>query len=229
MSETIISPQLAGQRGPADHAIRDQIIEAAGDHFRRYGYAKTTVADLASAIGFSKAYIYKFFPSKQAIGEAIGIGCVTAILQAAQFEADRATTATEKLQSLFRTVTAKCLELLFEDRKLYDMVSCAVVERWSVPTIYEGGLSALLKDIIQQGRESGEFERDTPLDETCRAILSAMSPFTHPVALELNLEHVPERSPELIRLVLRSLAPEAKRRDDTRLDRALRPLPGRRA
>jgi hypothetical protein len=56
-----------------------------------------------------------------------------------------------------------------------------------------------------------------------------MSPFTHPVALELNLEHVPQRSPELIRLVLRSLAPEAKRRDDTRLDPALRPLPGRRA
>jgi AcrR family transcriptional regulator len=32
------------------------------------GYGKTTVADLAKAIGFSKAYIYKFFDSKQAIG-----------------------------------------------------------------------------------------------------------------------------------------------------------------
>jgi hypothetical protein len=91
------------------------------------------------------------------------------------------------------------------------MVSCAVVERWSVPTIYEAGLSTLLQDIIQQGRESGEFERNTPLDETCRAILCAMSPFTHPIALELNVENLPERSAELTRLVLRSLAPEAKR------------------
>ena len=40
-------------------------------HFSRYGYEKTTVTDLAKAIGFSKAYIYKFFDSKQAIGEAI--------------------------------------------------------------------------------------------------------------------------------------------------------------
>lgn len=211
MSETVTLPQLAGQRGPADHAIRDQIIQAAGDHFRHYGYAKTTVADLASAIGFSKAYIYKFFPSKQAIGEAIGIDCVTTILEAAKAEAAGAKTAAEKLQSLFRTVTAKCLELLFEDRKLYDMVTCAVVERWSVPTVYDAGLWTLLQDVIQQGRDSGEFERDTPLDETCRAILCAMSPFTHPVALELNLESLPERSAELIRLVLRSLQPSAKR------------------
>ena len=41
----------------------------------RYGYAKTSVSDLARAIGFSKAYIYRFFESKQAIGEAICGDC----------------------------------------------------------------------------------------------------------------------------------------------------------
>ena len=55
-------------RGPADHEVRDQIVTAATEHFSRYGYEKTTVSDLAKAIGFSKAYIYKFFESKQAIG-----------------------------------------------------------------------------------------------------------------------------------------------------------------
>jgi AcrR family transcriptional regulator len=207
MSEKITFPQLSGQRGPADHAIRDQIVQAASDHFRHYGYAKTTVADLASAIGFSKAYIYKFFQSKQAIGEAIGTEWVTTILQAAKSDADGADAASEKLQRLFRTVTAKCLELLFEDRKLYDMVTCGIVEHWSVAAMYNSGLSNLLQAIIQEGRESGEFERKTPLDETCRAILCAMSPFTRPIELELNLENLPERSAELTRLILRSLAP----------------------
>jgi len=208
MSEPITLPQHAGQRGPADHAVRDQIIQAASDHFRHYGYAKTTVADLASAIGFSKAYIYKFFPSKQAIGEAIGIAAASTILAAARSEVDGANTASEKLQRLFGTITAKILELLFEERKLYDMVTCAIVEQWSVPVIYQAGLSALLRGVIEEGRASGEFERKTPLDETCRAILCAMSPFTHPIALEFNLENLPQRSAELIRLVLRSLAPE---------------------
>eukprot|EP01034_Spumella_vulgaris_P036193 gene36193-44643_t len=43
----------AGQRGPTDHAIRDQIVTAAGEHFSRYGYGKTTVSDLAEAVGLS--------------------------------------------------------------------------------------------------------------------------------------------------------------------------------
>jgi AcrR family transcriptional regulator len=41
------------------------------EHFGHYGYEKTTVAELAKSIGFSKSYIYKFFDSKQAIGEVI--------------------------------------------------------------------------------------------------------------------------------------------------------------
>jgi hypothetical protein len=60
----------SGRRGPAEHERREQIVSAANEHFRRYGYNKTTVADLARAIGLSTAYIYKFFDSKQAIGEA---------------------------------------------------------------------------------------------------------------------------------------------------------------
>ena len=48
-----------GRRGPAEHSIREQIVDAANEHFKHYGYHKTTVADLAKAIGFSKAYIIR--------------------------------------------------------------------------------------------------------------------------------------------------------------------------
>ncbi|WP_285303355.1 TetR/AcrR family transcriptional regulator, partial [Klebsiella pneumoniae] len=44
-------------RGPLDHSVREQIVEAAFEHFGHYGYEKTTVAELAKYIGFSKAYI----------------------------------------------------------------------------------------------------------------------------------------------------------------------------
>ena len=42
-------------RGPLDHSVREQIVEAAFEHFGHYGYEKTTVAELAKSIGFSKA------------------------------------------------------------------------------------------------------------------------------------------------------------------------------
>src|SRR5437667_11299016 len=91
-------------RGPVDHNVREQILEAAEVHFRRYGYEKTTVSDLAKAIGFSKAYIYKFFDSKQAIGEAICSKTLSAIIVAVEEAAAGATTATDKLRRMFKSL-----------------------------------------------------------------------------------------------------------------------------
>ena len=65
----------------------------------------------------------------------------------------------------------------------------------------------VLRAIILQGRETGEFERKTPLDETCRAIMQVMQPFMHPVMLEHNLDVLPDAANEVTSLILRSLAP----------------------
>ena len=50
---------------------RARIIETAEALFRRLGFAKTTVADIAAELGMSPANVYRFFPSKNAIVEAI--------------------------------------------------------------------------------------------------------------------------------------------------------------
>jgi AcrR family transcriptional regulator len=197
----------AGQRGPADHAIRAQIVQAAGDHFLRYGYGKTTVSDLAKAIGFSKAYIYKFFESKQAIGEAICTDCTSSIVDLAQESVASGRSATEKLRNLFRSITDRTLEYLFEERKLFDIVVFAVLEDWSSTHVYLDQIKIILEQILLEGRASGEFERKTPMDETTRAILQAMQPFIHPMMLERNLDRTTERLTEVVNLVLRSLAP----------------------
>ena len=51
-------------RGPLDHSVREQIVEAAFEHFGHYGYEKTTVAELAKSIGFSKAYLQNLHTEK---------------------------------------------------------------------------------------------------------------------------------------------------------------------
>src|SRR6059036_3808966 len=107
-------------RGPVDHSVREQIVGAAGEHFSHYGYEKTTVSDLAKAIGFSKAYIYKFFDSKQAIGEAICAKTLSAIVAAVEEAVAGATTPTEKFRRMFKTLTATGVNLFFHDRKLHD-------------------------------------------------------------------------------------------------------------
>ena len=85
-------------------------MAAAGEHFRRYGYEKTTVSDLAKAIGFSKAYIYKFFDSKEAIGEAICAKTLSTIVAAVEEAVAGASTPTEKFRRMFKTLTATVRE-----------------------------------------------------------------------------------------------------------------------
>ena len=196
-----------GQRGPADHNVRNQIVVAANEHFAHFGYDKTTVSDLAKAIGFSKAYIYKFFESKQAIGEAICSQCHYKITEAAQSAVEGGKSSSDKFRRFFRGIVEANLSLLFNEGKLYEMASHSCAERWPSYQQHMDDLLAMLTEIIRAGRESGEFERKTPLDETCRAILQAMQPFINPLMLQHNLDLVPDGPNEVANLVLRSLAP----------------------
>ncbi|WP_459177205.1 TetR/AcrR family transcriptional regulator [Ewingella americana] len=200
-------PVVLTQRGPAEHERREQIINAAFDHFRHYGYAKTSVADLAKAIGVSSAYIYKFFESKQAIGEAVCSQRVGQIDHALREIADSNESATLRLRTIFKALMSKSLDLFFEDRKLHDIAVAAAAQRWTSAQNHRAEIYSIIQQVIVDGRESGEFERKTPLDEVCLAITSAMTPFSHPLMLEQKTpEQLEERVIAITSLVLRSLS-----------------------
>lgn len=194
-------------RGPVDHSVRDQIVEAAEVHFSHYGYDKTTVSDLAKAIGFSKAYIYKFFDSKQAIGEAICSKTLSTIIVAVEEAVAGATTPTEKFRRLFKTLVATGVTLFFNERKLYDIAAHSAGEGWPSAQAYCERIRGILTEVIREGREAGDFERKTPLDETVHVIDLVMQPYVNPLLLQYNLDRVEEAPTQLSNLVLRSLAP----------------------
>ena len=194
-----------GHRGPVEHERREQIVKAANEHFRRYGYNKTTVADLANAIGLSTAYIYKFFESKQAIGEAVCAASLGEIASDLRKIARQPKSAAERLRSVYQCVTRRSAELYFNERKLHEIVITACSEKWRPVREREETMLELIRQLVAEGREKGEFERKTPLEETCRAILQTMEPFWHPRLLEEHLDDLDERAAAMANLVLRSL------------------------
>ncbi|PYE27806.1 TetR family transcriptional regulator [Paraburkholderia silvatlantica] len=200
-------PSASPSRGPSDHEVRAQIVEAATEYFSRYGYEKTTVSDLAKEIGFSKAYIYKFFDSKQAIGEVICANRLAAMIAAVSENVDDAHSATEKFRRMFKTLLASGSQLFFQDRKLYDIAAVAAASPWPSVKGYEEQIRRLIADILRLGRETGEFERKTPLDEAVNAIFLVMKPYFNPLLLQYNLDAADEATVQLASLVLRSLAP----------------------
>jgi len=205
MNKTL-SPKIAA-RGPVDHEVRDQIVAAATEHFRLYGYEKTTVSDLAKAIGFSKAYIYKFFESKQAIGEMICANCLGQIQADVRAAVDEVDSPPEKLRRMLKALVEACLRLFFQDRKLYEIAASAASGSWPATLDYERFIEQTIREILQQGRKSGDFERKTPLDEATRAIHLVMRPCFNPLLLQYGLDAIEEAPVLLSSLVLRSLSP----------------------
>jgi AcrR family transcriptional regulator len=196
------------RRGPVDHARREQILGVAAEHFRTVGYHKTSISDLGRAIGISHAYVYRFFESKQAIGEAVCSQTLARIASAVEKAVESPASASEKIRQIPLVLIEEGVSVFMQDRKLHDIVEEAVKAHWCSASNHDVSIEALILRVVAQGRESGEFERKTSADEVAHSILVAWTPFIHPVLLA-------ERAPEQLRedarivssMVLRSLAP----------------------
>jgi AcrR family transcriptional regulator len=205
-AKTEPSITLAGQRGPGDHQRRQQIIAAADEHFRLYGYGKTTVADLARSLGLSPAYIYIYFKSKQAVGEAVCNQELDKIVEEVKRVCKVHKSPSEQLRRVFSTLVELGKARFLSERKLHDIILVSLLEKWSSSDIYLANLLAVVRNIVAKGRETGDFERKTPLDETCQAIMQTLVPFINPLLIERDLDTIDENSRAVAALVLRSLS-----------------------
>ena len=198
----------AGQRGPAEHERRDQILELANELFSAHGYRKTSVTDIAKAVGVSSAYLYRFFDSKQAIGEAVCAMTLAKIDVALKEIAERDDSATQRLRDLLDCLLEKGLELFLKERRMHDIVVVAIENQWHHMSVHDDIIYETIRRIVAHGRESGEFERKTPLDEETIAIRKTAAVYGHPVLLELNDPDELKRNLAAVTgLILRSLAP----------------------
>lgn len=198
----------SGQRGPADHDRRLEILHVANEQFRQYGYRKTTVADLSKAIGITTAYIYRFFESKQAIGEAI----VAMVLADLDNELRRLIADERSASSKFRVFSKQAMilshALFINENKLFELVVVAGEERWCTAAGHYDALADMIRSIILEGRATGEFERKTPLDEVVLGIQEALIPYTHASAMVRRSQAELETGlVAVISMILRSLAP----------------------
>jgi hypothetical protein len=108
---------------------------------------------------------------------------------------------------MFKAIVEASLRLFSQDRKLYEIAASAATEHWQATLAYEERIQKLLQDILQEGRQSGDFERKTPLDETAMAIYLVLRPYLNPLILQHSFDYTEEAPAKLSSLVLRSLSP----------------------
>jgi AcrR family transcriptional regulator len=170
------------RRGAAPEDTRRRIEETAERLFRSMGYQKTAVADIARELGMSPANIYRFFPSKSAINEAIAARMLDGV-EAEQWAIARGPGgAAERLRRMMQVLHRRHLALFFTERRLHDMVTAAMAEHWGVVERFIHAVRTAIRHVLMDGVASGEFA-PIEVETTANAIKQATIAFVHPVLI----------------------------------------------
>jgi AcrR family transcriptional regulator len=184
-----------------------RIVEVAEALFRRLGYAKTTVADIAAELDMSPANVYRFFPSKNAIVEAICRQCLAEVEEKAWRVARSKAPAAERMERLILEILAYHKENLITEQRVNDMVLAAIEHSWETIRTHKQVMGNVTELILRDGIEAGEFEPVDP-HTTAGLIMRSVVCFTHPLLVGQCLEEGEDVEAEArasIRFLLRAI------------------------
>ncbi len=187
---------------------RARIIETAEVLFRRLGFAKTAVADIASELGMSPANVYRFFPSKNAIVESICQRCLSELDTRAWAIARSRGPAAARLERLFLEIFNYHKDNLITETRVHDIVLVAMENNWDAIEAHTEVIRTVIEVILRDGIDGGEFEAVDPR-ETSVLIKRSMLAFCHPVMVAECLQEGDSEAQarESIRFLLRAVTP----------------------
>jgi AcrR family transcriptional regulator len=176
---------------------RARIMDTAEALFRRVGYAKTAVADIASELRMSPANVYRFFPSKTELDEK------------AWAVARSKASASERLERLQLEILSYHKDNLLEEQRVNDMVMVAMEESWDAIMAHKERIRSVLEMILRDGIDTGEYEPVDPR-ETSMNFFKACVGFCHPVLIAQGLQEGRDLEAEtrtLTHFLLRAITP----------------------
>jgi AcrR family transcriptional regulator len=188
---------------------RARIMETAEALFRRLGFAKTAVADIAAELRMSPANVYRFFPSKNAIVEAICKRCLSEVEEKAWAVARSQASAAQRMEQLILEILAYHKENFVTEQRVNELVVAAIEHSWDIVRTHKDIMRNVLELILRDGIEAGEFEPVAPRD-TAELIMRSVVGFTHPLLVGQCLEEGQDLEAEAratVRFLLRAITP----------------------
>lgn len=192
------------QREPSE----TRILTVAGEHLRRFGLKRFTVVAVADEAGMTHANVYRYFPSRAALVDAVVDIWLKSTERRLADIADGPDPADDKLERLILALAKANRDLLSEDPHLFAALSKAVAERHAISRRNRARVRALFERVVDEGIATGAFEpRDR--DRAIAFVIDATHRFIHPASLALEAD-VPQTSVDarlstLIRVILRAL------------------------
>ncbi|OFW59798.1 MAG: hypothetical protein A2V52_01765 [Actinobacteria bacterium RBG_19FT_COMBO_54_7] len=183
---------------------REMILEAAEKRFRRFGYSKTTMEEIAGDAGISKGTIYIYFKNKEEI--------FTELLDKETLELERLMYGRIKnMQSVaeqLKTIFIGTLDYLQQHPFLYstlrrdvEMVSPRILRHTFK---IEDRYVSVIEDYVRRGIETGEIEKYNP-HLTAYILYKIFEAFSYGSSIsedDYSREEIETLIPELIRKAL---------------------------
>lgn len=136
---------------------RDQILTAARARITHYGYAKTTMAEIASDCAMSVGNIYRFFGSKLDIAEALARKANLVLHQKSAALVRGEGTAPEKLHAIHQTALKETFRKLDHEPKLVEVADILSRQRPDYTDAELAQERVFIAQILEQGVNEGHF------------------------------------------------------------------------
>jgi len=146
-----------------DPQVREQILDAAEGRFRHYGFAKTTMAELASDCSMSAGNLYRYFESKEEIGASIARRCMMTLDGICRDVIARTDIGPlRKLEVVIRAMADENRRRFECDTKLDELLSYMHQKRPETIKMFMDGLSHRIAEILVEGVSTGEITAEDP-------------------------------------------------------------------
>jgi AcrR family transcriptional regulator len=159
---------------------KETILDAAEQVFRRYGPDKTSVVDVARALQVSHGSLYRHFPSKTALREAVTERWLHSITHQLKVISDRSDgSASERLRLWFDTLFQNKRTSATDDPEMFAMYTAVTLQGVEMILAHVEHLILQISRIIEAGIQSGEFQSGRS-EDIAKAIFISTSRFHHP-------------------------------------------------
>ena len=160
---------------------RQRILAKADELFRHFGFAKTTVADIAAGLAMSPANIYKFFPSKDAIIQASLEQKLAEVKKSIEAAVSSSPGALARIEALALAVFHWHRELLRYESQLFQLVLFVNAQHWDCTRDFKAFLLRAMTKLIEAGVQSGEFHLSDS-SATARVLIDCLAVVIEPTA-----------------------------------------------
>ena len=189
----------------------ERILEATEEVLRRFGLAKATVVDVARALDVSHGSVYRHFPSKASLRDAVAKRWLDQANAPLKKIAEESGPASARLDRWLRAMIAIKYKKVCDDPEMFATYLALAQEAREVVKAHRARLADQISDILSDGVKQGVFEV-TDVKASARAIFDATVRFHHPAHADEWCDPAqPARIDAVLALLFRGLEAPRKR------------------